>query len=96
MTRFALWYRLRQIKSERGCVDCGERDPDYLDFDHDGEDKVANLSDMTGGSVERLEDELRKVVVRCVKCHRQVTAMRRALDAHEIAEMDSYRDTVSR
>ena len=78
---------VRKWKAEQGCVDCGERNPDLLDCDHDGDEKSANISDIRRWT--ELDAELRKVVVRCVKCHRQVTAMRRAIIDHDTAELDA-------
>jgi hypothetical protein len=59
------------------CVDCGERDPAVLEFDHLGpkRDHVAWLAG-TGYSVGVLEDEIEKCQVVCVNCHRRRTATR--------------------
>ena len=58
------------------CVDCGEPDPVVLDFDHVGDDKIANISYLLNsvGSWRRLEAEIEKCEVRCANCHRRKTA----------------------
>jgi hypothetical protein len=85
-------HSIRTWKSQRGCIDCGTTDPDALDCDHDGEDKVANIADLRAPAA--LAIELTKVVVRCVSCHRKITAARRALPAQERAELDEIAATV--
>lgn len=65
--------RLMQIKMETGCIDCGNRNPLCLDFDHQ-HSKVKNLSDMCGGKWEKIEYEISKCEVRCSNCHRIKTA----------------------
>lgn len=56
------------------CVDCGENDPLYLEFDH-LRDKAYSVSSLIGwGSLETLVSEISKCEVRCVKCHRRKTA----------------------
>lgn len=82
---------VRAWKSAQGCCDCGERDPDALDCDHDGDDKVDNIANLTGA---KLLIELRKVVVRCVPCHRRITALRSAMAEYELTELDEYRATL--
>lgn len=80
---------VRAWKAQQGCVDCGTHDPDALDCDHDvDETKFANIADIRNPEI--LMEELKKVVVRCVRCHRRVTAMRRAMIEQEFAELDEY------
>jgi hypothetical protein len=57
------------------CVDCGESDPDVLDFDH-LRDKRANISTLVqyAISIRTLRDEIAKCEVRCANCHRRRTA----------------------
>ena len=53
-----------------GCVDCGERDPLVLDFDHLGE-KHANVSQLVRGhGLSTIRAEIERCVVRCANCHR--------------------------
>ncbi|MGE4234646.1 MAG: hypothetical protein AB7F43_15130 [Bacteriovoracia bacterium] len=60
---------------EHACVDCSEADPVVLEFDH-VDSKSKNISDMihAGVSIESLQIELNKCVVRCANCHRKKTA----------------------
>ena len=59
------------------CVDCGERDPVVLEFDHIGPKRaaVAQLA-WSGCSIVTIDAEIRECEVRCANCHRRVTAMR--------------------
>jgi hypothetical protein len=65
------------------CVDCGEKDPVVLDFDHVRGIKVNNVSHMVlnGVSLEKLKTEMDKCEIRCANCHRRKTRMR----AREVA-----------
>lgn len=54
------------------CVECGETDIDVLDFDHLGNKDIA-VNKMLGFSSKRLQDEIDKCQVQCVKCHRRKT-----------------------
>lgn len=58
------------------CIDCGESDPIFLDFDHVRGKKVMAVSIMAthGWSIDGLTKEIDKCEVRCVKCHRLKTA----------------------
>lgn len=60
-----------------GCVDCGERDPVVLDFDHVGPKRrtIAQLTPVA--SLQRLKEEIAQCEVRCCNCHRMVTYARR-------------------
>lgn len=66
-------------KGLAGCVDCHERDPVVLDFDHrPGERKLFNIGTTAMGvSQLRLLAEIAKCDVRCANCHRRITAGRR-------------------
>lgn len=67
--------RILTILKENGCIDCGEKDPVVLDFDHQ-RDKVAGISRMVRNHTpwETIEAEIAKCVVRCSNCHRRKTA----------------------
>lgn len=63
--------------SRSSCVDCGERDPLVLDFDHVGP-KSANVKRLVwyGGSIATIDAEIARCEIRCANCHRRVTAER--------------------
>jgi hypothetical protein len=59
------------------CVDCGERDPVVLEFDHVRE-KTANISKLVSDAapVKAVEAEIARCEVVCANCHRRRTAIR--------------------
>ncbi len=59
------------------CVDCGERDPIVLDFDH-LRDKRLNISALAnrGARWEVVLSEIEKCEVVCANCHRRRTCAR--------------------
>lgn len=61
--------------STHPCVDCGETDPRLLEFDHVRGKKVDSVSQLANGrySLETLQKEIAKCVVRCANCHRKKT-----------------------
>lgn len=62
------------------CVDCGEKNPIVLDFDHlDPELKITEVSKLryNSYSLENIENEIKKCEVRCSNCHRIKTHERR-------------------
>jgi hypothetical protein len=71
--------RLREIKLayllEHPCVDCGERNPIVLEFDHVRGTKLNELARLLGyrAGPDRLMEEIAKCDVRCVNCHRRRT-----------------------
>jgi hypothetical protein len=65
------------IKGERGCIDCGIKDPRVLDFDHVMGKKEFTLGNGPFYSKERVLKEIKKCVVRCANCHRIKTYERR-------------------
>ena len=60
---------------EHPCIDCGETDIVVLEFDHEY-DKLYNLSEIIKdlSSLLKVQNEIRKCVVRCSNCHRRKTA----------------------
>lgn len=68
-----LEYILSFLK-EHPCVDCGEKDPIVLDFDHLC-DKKYNISEMIHSHPpSSLLKEIAKCEIRCSNCHRKKTA----------------------
>lgn len=57
------------------CVDCGEKNPIVLEFDHK-KDKVDCVGEIArrNGSLKAVKDEIAKCEVRCANCHRIKTA----------------------
>jgi hypothetical protein len=56
------------------CVECGEDDPQVLDFHHIGgkRNTVSRLV-ADGASIERIQREIDFCEVRCANCHRRIT-----------------------
>src|SRR5881628_1190275 len=55
---------------DHACVDCGERDPVLLDFDHrDPHTKRYTVGLMVSRSWSTVAKEIAKCDVRCVNCH---------------------------
>jgi hypothetical protein len=69
-------YVLSYLKAH-GCVDCPEKDPIVLDFDHVSGTKIESISRMTyqGTSLDTIKLEMEKCEVRCANCHRRKTAI---------------------
>jgi transposase-like protein len=68
---------LHAILSRTSCVDCGERDPLVLEFDHVREKRqdVTRLA-WHGCSLATIDAEIAKCEIRCANCHRRATARR--------------------
>ena len=58
------------------CVDCGEKDPVVLDFDHVRGNKEENISRLIREirPWELILSEIEKCEIRCANCHRRKTA----------------------
>lgn len=74
-------YRKRNLQfivdflKEHPCVDCGEKDPIVLEFDHrERKDKECNISRMHTCHLDKLIKEMNKCDVRCSNCHKRKTA----------------------
>lgn len=69
-----LQYTIDYLKGHP-CVDCGEKDPIVLEFDHI-KDKIMSISKICGAalSLDMLKIEIKKCEVRCANCHRRKTA----------------------
>lgn len=61
---------------EHPCIDCHEKDPVVLEFDHI-KDKDLDISTLVKYSETRMKAEIEKCVVRCANCHRRKTAKER-------------------
>jgi len=67
--------QLADIKTNQGCLRCGEVDPSALDFHHVA-DKVAEIGNGNKISMAVMRAELNKCVVLCANCHRKLHAGR--------------------
>ena len=78
--RRAKWRLSGMIKKAHGCIDCGyAAHAEALQFDHIGNDKKANVSDLIRSDYgwQTILKEIDKCVVRCANCHAVMTAYRR-------------------
>ena len=63
-----------EFLTQKSCVDCGEKDPVVLDFDHrDSKSKFKSVAQMLSGHYSWLSvcSEIEKCDVRCANCHRR-------------------------
>lgn len=86
-----VWLKVRKMiweyLLEHPCVDCGEKDPTVLEFDH-LRDKKKNISSLTNDvTLKRVLEEIAKCEVRCANCHRRKTAL--TLRWHKYIKMPS-------
>ena len=64
--------------SSHPCVDCGEADPVVLEFDHvNGKEATVARLIANAVSLQRLQQEIDRCVVRCSNCHQRKTAKER-------------------
>jgi hypothetical protein len=79
------------------CVDCGERDPVVLEFDHIGE-KSAGIANLVneGTSLRRIRAEIARCEVVCANCHRLRTAARQGSWRAGLSVSDSVYLSASR
>lgn len=61
---------------EHPCVDCGERDPVVLEFDHLGDKEFGIGQGFRDRAWQSVLDEMAKCEVVCANCHRRRTATR--------------------
>ena len=68
--------RVYNYLASHPCVDCGESDPMFLEFDHVKGEKLYNIGDLKHQTRawNLIKKEIAKCVARCVKCHRIKTA----------------------
>lgn len=66
---------IRRYKLLCGCSICGYKKSQYaLDFHHlDSSLKDFNVSSLVGKSIKKIKSEIRKCVVVCANCHRELT-----------------------
>ena len=70
--------KVLEFLTTKECVDCGEKDPRVLDFDHIKPSiKFKTISNMLSGhySWQSVMKETKKCNVRCSNCHRKKTYM---------------------
>ena len=61
------------------CIDCGEKDPVVLEFDHiDKKNNDVSTLVKLVCSIKKIEDEIALCVIRCANCHRRKTAKQRS------------------
>lgn len=71
LIREYIWTYLNQ----HPCLDCGEKDPLVLEFDHRENKLMAVSTLVTNNSLEKVIIEIQKCDVRCANCHRRKTAV---------------------
>ena len=74
--RIKIRKKVLDFLSDRSCVDCGEKDPIVLDFDHIKPDKkFKTVANMLSGhySWKSVLSEIKKCEIRCANCHRRKT-----------------------
>jgi hypothetical protein len=67
---------IQDFLSDKMCIDCGEKDPIVLEFDHKLQsDKFKTINKMLSGhySWSTIEKEILKCEIRCANCHRRKT-----------------------
>jgi hypothetical protein len=65
---------LWSVLTTNSCVDCGNSDPEVLEFDHrDDVDKSYDVGDMAWYAVSAIKREIAKCDIRCANCHRKRT-----------------------
>jgi hypothetical protein len=65
---------LYQYFLEHPCVDCGEKDPVVLTFDHISDKNFTISNRIKYGNIKEIEKEIKKCQVRCSNCHMRKTA----------------------
>ena len=90
------WKMAGEIKTHRGCIDCGYSDHAVaLQFDHINDDKKASVSNLIRSDYawSTILEEINKCEVRCANCHAVVTAHRK-LSYHESVASIDYSDSL--
>lgn len=86
--RRAVRIKAMEYLADKGCCECGERDPRVLEFDHiKPADKKHDICTLLGSGYswasETLRGEIRKCRVLCANCHRLHTINQQAYYAHD-------------
>ena len=76
LTRERTMYLIEYFKTHP-CMECGERDPIVLEFDHLRDKSFAIGPSLTRTSWDKILAEMKKCEVVCANCHRRRTARRR-------------------
>ncbi len=74
--RIKIRARLREFLEKKACIDCGEKDPIVLDFDHrNSKTKFKIIGKMLSGhySWDSVYKEIQKCDIRCANCHGRKT-----------------------
>lgn len=67
--------KINDIKHQRGCICCDERNAVCLDFHHmESDDKEFGISGNTHRTWKYIEREINKCIVICANCHRKLHA----------------------
>ena len=74
---------------ERPCMDCGERDPIVLEFDHLADKKFGVAAGLRTHRWEDVLREIDKCDVVCANCHRRRTARRGGFVRAAVAQRQS-------
>lgn len=63
--------------AQHGCIDCGEKDPIVLEYDHVDGSKIAAISRLVSqnASIDVIRAEIEKCEIRCANCHRRRTTV---------------------
>jgi hypothetical protein len=75
------------------CVDCGERDPVVLEFDHLRDKLFAVGTALTSRSWQSVLEEIEKCEVVCANCHRRRTARRRGSLRAVLTQIEGVRQS---
>lgn len=91
-TRYVFQYLI-----EHPCVDCGERNPVRLTFDHVRGEKLCDVSEgylYKSWSLEAIKAEIEKCDVRCWNCHMERTAVSRGYRRAKLAQLHGLRGSI--
>ncbi|WP_395000850.1 hypothetical protein [Acinetobacter sp.] len=69
---------LTRYKRLKGCIDCGNKEPIVLEFDHVRGTKIKEVSILRRNcNWKKIKEEIKKCDLRCANCHRLITHKRR-------------------